>query len=253
MGLETGKNWGNSMANEVSVVQPSGAEAVLMQTYQITFDGKKYNYFEYSYDKLQDAINYAKRQPRREEQNLTTKSVLPLGGKRAIVLGGSGWSAHANNAYMLSLSDDALGLRALDRGTNIEISFSDLTAVEIAGPGTISTNAGLAGGGFGLEGAALGIAAATLVNAVTSRKTTNTFLRLATLNAEIFLHLQEIEPAALRFYLSPAIITMDAKRFNMTGCRNSLSSELNELASLVTRGFLTQDEFQLAKNRLLAS
>ena len=36
-------------------------DAEKMALYQITFNGSKYCYQDYSYDKLADAINYAKR------------------------------------------------------------------------------------------------------------------------------------------------------------------------------------------------
>lgn len=40
----------------------SDSQVAEMQQYQITFDGGKFRFLDYSYDKLQDAINYANRQ-----------------------------------------------------------------------------------------------------------------------------------------------------------------------------------------------
>jgi hypothetical protein len=36
----------------------------LMKKYNITFSSEKYHYETYNYDKLQDAVNYAKKQPK---------------------------------------------------------------------------------------------------------------------------------------------------------------------------------------------
>jgi hypothetical protein len=129
--------------------------------------------------------------------------------------------------------------------------FCGITALEISGPGTESTNAGLIGGGFGLAGAAAGILSASLVNSATARTTTNTFLRIGTSEAEVFLHTSTIEPSARRMYLSPAVVKMEALRLGSQISAPNLSSELRELQALLQAGVLTADEFIRAKQRLL--
>lgn len=47
-------------------LHPSPTEAQQMQEYGITFDGQRYSYKHYSYEKFHDAINFAKLQERRE-------------------------------------------------------------------------------------------------------------------------------------------------------------------------------------------
>lgn len=222
-----------------------------MQQYQITFDGGKFRFREYSYDKLQDAINYAKRQPKPEETPSAPTRTPNLPRIKTTVLGGSGWMLKQNDIFVLSIIDKTLNLQPLSPSAeNLTIRFSELTAIEVYGPGTQSTNAGVMGGGFGLEGAALGIAAATLINAVTTNATTNTFLRLATREAEVFLHTTILDPAGLRMYLSPAVVRMEASRLEAIRSVATISSEIRALHRLRQEGLLTEEELHAAKMRL---
>ena len=41
--------------------KPPASEAEMMKAYGITFDGEKYSFGEFKYDKLSDALNYARR------------------------------------------------------------------------------------------------------------------------------------------------------------------------------------------------
>ncbi len=123
-------------------------------------------------------------------------------------------------------------------------------AVEITGPGTQAHNGAVIGGGFGLRGAVKGMLEAAAINALTSRTTTNTFLRLATSDAEVFLHTSAVEPASLRMSMSRAIMGMDAGR---TGDTGTLPAQLRELDKLRKEGVLSEDEFRAAKRRLLGN
>jgi hypothetical protein len=52
-------------AEQVEKHRPPPADVELMEKYSITFDGERYAYKDYRYDRLNDAINYAKLQERR--------------------------------------------------------------------------------------------------------------------------------------------------------------------------------------------
>ncbi|MFC0134393.1 hypothetical protein CR105_26365 [Massilia eurypsychrophila] len=151
------------------------------------------------------------------------------------------------------VSEDQLHLTSKDTSQNLSISIDEVVAIEISGPGTTSSNAGVTGGGFGLEGAALGLVAASLINAVTSRTATNTFLRLATLRAEVYLHFTDIEPFALRMYLSAAVVQVDALRHQIAPRGVGLSDEIAALKVLLDEGTLTAEEFQPGKAKLLGA
>ncbi|HZW11687.1 MAG TPA: hypothetical protein VFF81_00655 [Noviherbaspirillum sp.] len=129
------------------------------------------------------------------------------------------------------------------------LQFNDLTAIEISG-GSQTTNMGLAGGAFGLVGAAEGIALAALVNALTTRTMTNTYVRLASTDAEVFLHTDQLDSAPLRLLLSPAVVRMEARR--MSPVRTSPADELEKLHRLHHSEALTDQEYALAKARFLS-
>jgi hypothetical protein len=173
-------------------------------------------------------------------------------GVNFAVLGGSGWDL-ANSLWssvQLVISEEALILSPVHGGPVTSIPIDTLMAIEAYGPGTTSTNAGLVGGGFGLEGAALGILAASVINAATTRTATNTFLRLATPCAELFLHTSEVEPTPLRMKLSPAVVRVEAKRLRILPALG-LSAEIRALHALLQDGLITDAEFGAAKNKLL--
>ena len=50
------------LASQQAVAAPPGDDASEMARYGITFDGKKYQFQTFRYDRLSDAISYAKRQ-----------------------------------------------------------------------------------------------------------------------------------------------------------------------------------------------
>ena len=83
------------------------------------------------------------------------------------------------------------------------IPAEQLSAVDIYGPGAVTTGGGFIGGGFGVVGAAVGIAIATALNALTTKTSLVTFIRLAEPQRELFVHYGILEPGALRVELSP--------------------------------------------------
>lgn len=168
------------------------------------------------------------------------------------VMGGSGMNLQPKESLLLGCGDLSLHLHNPSSFSETAIPFSSITAIEISGPGTESSNAGIAGGGFGLQGAATGIAVAALINAVTTINKTNTFLRVATETSEILLHTASVDPSALRLLLSRAFVQLDATKNHRSQGGVSLSLELDRLHALLEKGALTDEEFRAAKTRLLA-
>ena len=225
-------------------------DAEKMALYQITFNGSKYCYLEYSYDKLADAINYAKKNP---QQNIvagkTEKHHSADISSWFDVIGGSGWPLAIGNSCLISLVGSNLYLRPTYNNLNIEIPLSELIKMDIFGPGTVSTNAGIVGGGFGLEGAAIGILAAKAINSATQRTSTTTFLHIATREAEIFIQTSQYEPMNLRMLLSKAFVQTEANK--LMGFSKSPSAEIRRLHNLMVEKIITEDEFQVAKSQIL--
>lgn len=116
----------------------------------------------------------------------------------------SGWPLIQGSECVLLKEESTFLLRTGENDGYFRIPYSKLTSVDISGPGTQTSDAGIWGGGFGLEGAAKGLLAASVINNLTKTSRTNTFIKLATIDAELFLHTSTCEPEALRMELSPA-------------------------------------------------
>lgn len=170
----------------------------------------------------------------------------------ALHAGGSGIAIAVGSAFFLSCRDNAFAISYVLSNEEVVLPYGNLIAFEVTGPGTEITNAGLAGGGFGIEGALQGIAAAALVNAATTKKTTNTFLRVATAEGEAYFHFNGIEPQALRLAFSSAALAAEAnKSRNIHNTPSNLASELQKLHQLKIDGILNEEEFAVAKRKLI--
>lgn len=150
-------------------------------------------------------------------------------------------------------TSSSLIVTVCDTGQTVELANDDILKIEISGPGTVTTNAGLIGGGFGFEGAAWGIAAASLINAITTKSTTNTFLTVATSTGSVTLHTDMYDPEVLQMRLASQIAYAEMRA--RSGIQNSVGtdivSKIRELADLKSQGLITEEEYALAKSKLL--
>lgn len=168
---------------------------------------------------------------------------------RCTFLGGSGvTSLIAGYVCLVTFGNDAISI--VSSAQKIDIKLAQLTELKLEGPGRVTTSAGMIGGGFGLEGALLGIGAATLLNALTTNTTTNTILYLAWPGAELFLHTSEYSPDEARLVLSHAFTAVQSIKNNDGG---DLASQLERLGALRGSGSLTDEEYRLGKAKLLGS
>ena len=87
----------------------------------------------------------------------------------------------------------------------------DLHGLWIGGSGSVTSDAGMAGGGIGLQGAATGIAAAWLINRVTRSTTVTTLLNVTFQGGELFFLHSLVGPQTLRMMLSPVFARLGAK------------------------------------------
>jgi hypothetical protein len=207
---------------------------------------------------IEERIDDAKRIRERQEQLLEEEKWLS--GSDPIpcfVQGGAGVNFSTGEAILLSCRPDSICLLNLKTERSLLIPFAKLTNLEIDGPGRTISNLGLSGGGFGAEGATHGILIASVINALTSVSTTNTFLRIGFSDSEALLHLKTIEPSKLRIILSPAFAVINQRIANVSTSRDStsipsLSMELEKLGHLRRDGILSEEEFVAAKQQLLA-
>ena len=78
-------------------------------------------------------------------------------------LGGHGYPFTVRGVYTLAFAAD--DLRVMDAaGEAAVLPYADLVSVDVGGPGKTTTGGGFFGGGFGLVGAAEGMAIATVLN-----------------------------------------------------------------------------------------
>ena len=92
---------------------------------------------------------------------------------------------------MTAFTEQALVLRnASQDGDAIRgerVNYDDVTLLDIGGPGEATTGGGVIGGGFG-SGVFIGMMAAAVANALTTKTSIDTVICLQTRNAELFLH-----------------------------------------------------------------
>jgi hypothetical protein len=96
------------------------------------------------------------------------------------------------------------------------VQYESVDFVQISGSGatTITTDAGLIGGGFGVKGAVEGILAASVINALT-RRTTTTIEAIVYLKAgpsEVLLNTSTFTPAVLQVMLAPSFTRIEQAR-----------------------------------------
>ncbi len=84
----------------------------------------------------------------------------------------------------------------------LELPYAEIEVVEIGGPGLVKSGGGFIGGGFGAVGALEGMAVAGVLNALTTRTSVTTVVRVQTKWCELFLLHAKLAPEQLRIHLS---------------------------------------------------
>ena len=128
----------------------------------------------------------------------------------AVVQGGSGLTLATGDVVLLSCRSKELVVSSLLKQEDIPLPFVSLRAIDITGPGTVTQNAGVVGGGFGVQGALKGILVASVLNSITSKSSTNTFVRIGSRGSEVHLHVTTLEPRQVRLLLSPAFVAIES-------------------------------------------
>jgi len=141
-----------------------------------------------------------------------------------------------------------------------EVPYGEIEDVEIGGPGLVKSGGGFIGGGFGAVGALEGMAITSVLNALTTRTSITTIVRVPGTNCELFLLHTRSTPEQLRIEMSRALGAIRAARAaaaqgvhaNHPSIRPmSLVEELTKLADMLQAGLLTREEFEQLKAKLL--
>jgi len=185
-------------------------------------------------------------------QGFTTESKGYIDGESfsARYIGGSGNMFEKNSQITIGQCKDGIYLGCSSSLEHKIIPIDTITLLEISGEGTVTTNAGIVGGGFGVEGFIKGAIVAEILNAATTKSSTNTFLRIMTTDSELYFHTSEREPAQLQILFSKVFVHINSAKTKKTNS-SGISDELLKLHSLFKDGALTQDEFDVAKRNLL--
>jgi hypothetical protein len=169
-----------------------------------------------------------------------------------LVLGGFGFPLLPGGRYALvfGLSDAQIRGPGGDGELAITIPYSDLTNLLIEGPGKIREGGGFIGGGFGVEEFAIGAAAASVLNSLTTRHRIETLIGLQASERELVFLCTSVEPSALGLRLARVRGLLRSSASPAQGDAD-LVAELGRLAELVERGFLERDEFDVLKRRMI--
>lgn len=142
-----------------------------------------------------------------------------------------------------------------------EVPYTEVEDVEIGGPGLVKTRGGIVGGGFGVGGAIEGMAIATVLNALTTRSSITTIVRIQGTGCELFLLDTRLTPGQLRIEMSHPLGAIRSARAAKTAggtgrkalpMSPSAVAELTKLADMLEKGLLTREEFDLMKAKLLS-
>lgn len=213
-------------------------------------------WFKACYVGRKEYFEEEKRKKDESERKRQVQRQVMAESKSALVectyLGGSGYSLAQNQKFYLALADDSLKLARVSDGSTSEVPFSQIHEIEVSGPGTVTENAGVSGGGFGLEGFLKGAATAAVINAATTKSSTNTFARILSAEGEIYLHTSTKEPGALKIFFSPVVVQIaNRSRKPNENTQATVAQEIEKLHKLKQDGLLDEAEFKAAKNKLL--
>jgi hypothetical protein len=198
----------------------------------------------------------------RKVSELDVRALVSL--REVAYLGGyvPGSGIAAGQRYDVRFFEDRLVVFECRRAEVLaEVPYSQVEDVEIGGPGLIRTGGGFTGSGQGVIGAAEGIAIAAVLNALTTRTSVKTIVRIQGNDCELFLLHTRLTPEQLRIQMSHPLgairsvkATKGTEESQHGVLMNSASpvEELSKLADMLERGLLTREEFELMKATLLA-
>jgi hypothetical protein len=143
-----------------------------------------------------------------------------------------------------------------------EVPYSQVEDVKIGGPGLVKTGGRFVGGGFGVSGAVEGMAIAAVLNALTTRTSIKTVVRIQGTSCELFLLHTRLTPEQLRIAMSRPLGAIRSARATKAagGIQHeapvAAPSPVQELANvkladMLEKGLLTREEFDLMKAKLL--
>jgi hypothetical protein len=180
------------------------------------------------------------------------------------IIDGGGWSPSIGSQVDLSLTSSSMKMIGeAGRGKTITVPFSELVEVEIDMHQS-KRGGGFFGGGFGLQGAAEGMFEASVLNYLTTKFTSwyvlsikgnsgwtiGAFGQDVSRSSKSDSGLLEIK-SSLRPLMDAVAKNQSRKTSRKGVTSDSVVDELARLAELKSSGMITDNEFKLAKNKIL--
>lgn len=151
------------------------------------------------------------------------------------------------------------------------LQYADVVALQVDGPGAVTTGGGFMGGGFGVKGALEGMAMAAILNKLTTKTSVTTIIEIQDRERDIIWLSETISPAQLDFSLKPVYAKlrvahgMAAQAPRPAPAPSAVAppiatreeppadvvQQLEKLAELRRAGVLSEAEFERAKARAL--
>ena len=149
----------------------------------------------------------------------------------------------------LDLAQDGVTISSVSSGqVLLEAHGATLRDFTVGGPGVVNEGGGFIGGGFGIDAAVKGIAAATVLNNMTSSTRIQTFIRVAADSWTVGLISNELTTDEV---IARAPVIMASVATPSAAASSSLVQELQGLAVLHSEGVLSDEEFATAKAMML--
>lgn len=176
---------------------------------------------------------------------------------------GTGFSPTSGSAYNLAFLHDGIEISEVKGGEFLtHVPYDTVRSLEVGGPGVQTGGGGWGGGGFGLAGFAVGVAAAGILNKITTKTTVQTLLRItvassATQIAE-WVFLTGIDtPEAIHGVLRPITLHLEYRHqvspaVGQAQGGDDAITKLKELAQMKAEGLVTETEFEQLKADLIA-
>ena len=172
----------------------------------------------------------------------------------AILLGGHGYAEELTPRTEMDLYFTEDGLWATKSGWStplIQSAYSDAVSVEFEGPGRITKGGRFLGGGFGLIGAAEGMAIATVLNSISTRSEVRSVIRWEARNMEAFFFTDTATPGDLRIQFSQVVNRIKKSSPVSRDRSDDPLDRLERLAKLHSEGSLTDEEFTAMKRQMI--
>lgn len=162
--------------------------------------------------------------------------------KDCTVLGASGFPFGVGELIQISFYENSVNCRG---GEQIaRFSLVELAELSVSGPGTVVTGGGFIGGGFGIDGALEGMLIAGVLNKLTTKKQTHTFISLTTNFGELHLFYELMDPGPLRIYLTDVFVKLRNLNSPWILAREHL------IETQLAKGVITSAEAEEMKRRL---